>query len=119
MMEYEKIKNEWVFSDGIVITKAEVDEVYSYLPISDRQALESSALKEEIIPEILSQLYSLKKKIQAEEQKRREAEALRARREEKEKQKWEEARKAALRHQYLIPPITEALRKYKKARDMQ
>lgn len=117
---FDKKKNQWVFpDDGVVITKAEVEEVYSYLSFSDKQALENSPLKEEVEPEILSQLHRLKKKILDEEQERRKAEALRTRREEEERQRWEEARKAAVRQQYLIPPISSAIRQYKKARNMR
>lgn len=37
--KFDKKQNQWIFSDGIVVTKAEVEEVYSYLCISDRHFL--------------------------------------------------------------------------------
>ena len=69
--KFDKKQNQWIFPDGIVVTKAEVEEVYSYLCISDRQFLEKSTLNDSVEPEIRNQLYSLKKKIQEEEETRR------------------------------------------------
>lgn len=117
--KFDKKQNQWIFSDGIVVTKAEVEEVYSYLCISDRQFLEKSTLNDSVEPEIRNQLYSLKKKIQEEEETRRAAEERKARQEEAERIKAEEIRKLAIRQQYLVYPISDAVLQYKKKHHIQ
>ena len=117
--KFDRKQNQWIFPDGIVVTKAEVEEVYSYLCISDRQFLEKSTLNDSVEPEIRNQLYSLKKKIQEEEETRRAAEERKARQEEAERIKAEEIRKLAIRQQYLVYPISNAVLQYKKKHHIQ
>ena len=117
--KFDKKQNQWIFPDGIVVTKAEVEEVYSYLCISDRQCLEKSTLNDSVEPEIRNQLYSLKKKIQEEEETKRAAEERKARQEEADRIKAEEIRKLAIRQQYLVYPISNAVLQYKKNHHIQ